>query len=102
MAEHSGRFSIRSAYRLLVEMKRQRKDWLEHRLGPSDLEATRRQWSNLWGVKVPSKVIFFAWRLAHVSLLTGDVRLSRNMAQAATCSVCNATEDSWHQWRSLG
>jgi hypothetical protein len=62
----------------------------------ADLEGTRRQWSDLWGVKVPSKVKVFAWRLAHVSLPMGDERLSCNMAQEATRSVRNAAEALWH------
>lgn len=78
-----------------MDTKRQHEDWLEHRPGPSDLEGARPRWSDLWGIMVPSKVKIFAWRLAHVSLPTGDVRASRNMAQDDVCSMCNSTADSW-------
>lgn len=60
------------------------------------MEIIRGQWSTLWGVKIPSKVNIFVWRLAHVSLPTADVRAARNMAKDVACSLCNAAADSWH------
>lgn len=49
----------------------------------------------LWGVKVPSKLKIFAWRLAGTSLPTGDVREHRNMADSEECTICQGATDTW-------
>ena len=48
----------------------------------------------LWGIKVPSKVRVFLWRLARCSLPSKDVLLHRNMSDSSACSICGAG-DSW-------
>jgi hypothetical protein len=37
--EQNGIFTVRSAHRMLVDMKRRREDWLEGNAGSSDYEA---------------------------------------------------------------
>ena len=48
----------------------------------------------LWGIKVPSKVRVFLWRLARCSLPSKDVLLHRNMSDSSACSIGGA-RDSW-------
>ena len=95
--ERSGLFTVRSAYRLLVDTKRRREDWLEGRPNTSDVSATQGQWKKLWRVKVPSVVRHFAWRLAKNSVPTESVRHHRKMTDEALCPICNGAEDSWRQ-----
>jgi hypothetical protein len=49
----------------------------------------------MWNVKVPSKVRVLVWRLAQMSLPTGNLRMRQNMADTNVCTICNAAKDSW-------
>jgi hypothetical protein len=92
--ERKGSFTVRSAYRMLVAIKKQREDWLEKKPSGSRTEE-QKAWTNIWLVKVPSKVHVFVWRLARMSLPRGDVRMRRNMATNGACSICKSPADSW-------
>ena len=92
--EKSGVFSVRSAYRMLVNNWKTRNGWIEHNAGRSDVRAEQKEWTDLWNVKVPSKVCVFLWRLVKQSIPIGDVRHHRNMAQNSNCSICGG-QDSW-------
>ncbi|CAA0830026.1 Unknown protein [Striga hermonthica] len=92
--EKSGVFSVRLAYRILVETRERRTDWIEHNAGRSDVKADQKEWTELWSIKVPSKVRVFLWRLARQSIPTGDVRLCRNMTTHYNCTICGRP-DSW-------
>jgi hypothetical protein len=93
--ERSGNFSVRSAYRLLVDTKRRREDWLEGRPGTSNTDGTKKQWCRLWKSSVPSKLKNFAWRLARNSIPTEAVRCARKMMDSSQCAICNCAEDTW-------
>jgi hypothetical protein len=92
--ERTGVFSVRSAYRMVVNSKRRREEWLDGTTTSSDHKQEEKNWSALWKVQVPSKLRVFLWRLAKQSIPTGDVRHHRNMAPDCSCSLCGA-EDSW-------
>ena len=62
--------------------------------GASDRQATEKEWSTLWGIRVPSKVRVFLWRLARCSLPSKDILHHRNMAENSACQICGA-EDLW-------
>jgi hypothetical protein len=93
--EKTGIFTVRSAYRMVVEMKHRRENWLEGRSEASGVEEKQEQWKKLWKTKVPSKLRIFAWRLARSSLPTGQERMRRHMATSDVCPICNAASDSW-------
>ena len=93
--DKKGVFSVRSAYRMISAVKAQREDCLDHRPAHSNITADRKSWSQLWNVRVPSKIKIFVWRLAHTSISTGHVRHERNMADSPACSICGADEDTW-------
>lgn len=86
---------MRSAYRLLIATKQQREDWLEQLPVMSDCQGTWNMWSKLWGVRIPSKIKNFIWRLAQTSHPTGDVRRHRNMTTIDECSICRYAADTW-------
>ncbi|KQJ93913.2 hypothetical protein BRADI_3g07435v3, partial [Brachypodium distachyon] len=76
--EKSGLFSVRSAYRMLVNTKRRREAWLDEHVTTSNQTATEKSWTSLWRTQIPSKLpVFF-----------------RNMAASSVCSICGET-DSW-------
>lgn len=88
--EKSGIFTVRSAYRMLAHNREKRTDWIEHNTRRSNISANQKDWTDLWKVKIPSKVRLFLWRLAHHSIPTGDVRHHRGMATTNSCSICGA------------
>jgi hypothetical protein len=51
--DRRGRFSVRSAYRMLVATRDRREDWLEERASSSNREEVEKQWTSLWQTKVP-------------------------------------------------
>lgn len=67
-------FSVQFAYRMMIETKKRREDWIEKIPHASDSAAECSGWKRLWSVKVPGELLFFAWRLAQASLPTGEVR----------------------------
>ena len=94
MHEKSGKFSIRSSYRMIVETKKRREDWLESRPAASNSREDEHAWVRLWKTMVPAKIRVFLWRLARQSIPTDDVRMHRNMTTRCTCAICG-TPDSW-------
>jgi hypothetical protein len=92
--EKTGVLSVRSVYRMLVQTKKRREDWLDNRPAGSNSAKEGKLWQQLWKVQVPSKLRIFLWRLAHQSLPTGDVRHHRHMADSSACSICGEA-DSW-------
>jgi hypothetical protein len=93
--EKTGVFSVRSAYRMIMETKHRREGFLEGRTEASNVGDEEKNWKKLWKVKVPSKLRIFAWRLARSSLPTGELREKRHMATSACCPICNVTTDTW-------
>jgi hypothetical protein len=65
--ERSGIFTVRSAYKLVVEAERDE----ESRAGSSArTDGSRLLYGEIWSVNVPSKVRIFAWRLSQDGLVT--------------------------------
>ena len=89
-------FSVRSAYRMLVETKKRREDWLDGVAANSNTDQRQKQWTSIWKIQVPSKLKVFLWRLARHSLPTGSVRHHRNMAPTACCGICGSADDTWN------
>jgi hypothetical protein len=71
--ERTGVFSVRSAYRMIVNSKVRRGAWLEGTETGSDHKQEEKDWTTLWKVQVPSKIRVFLWRLAKQSIPTNDV-----------------------------
>lgn len=92
--ESKGFFSVRSCYRMLVDMKTRRENWLDGVPGSSNSQQEGKSWTKLWHLNVPSKLKVFIWRLAQQSLPTTDLLQHRHMATRNTCSLC-VWEDSW-------
>jgi hypothetical protein len=45
-----GMFTVRSAYRMLVDIKTRREAWLEGRASSSDNSADSKSWTKLWKI----------------------------------------------------
>lgn len=92
--ERNGFFSIRSAYKMIIDTKLRREAWLDGASGSSSNDRDPDSWKLLWKTSVPGKMRMFLWILAKHSLPTEDVRAHRNMSTSSACGLCGA-EDSW-------
>jgi hypothetical protein len=79
---------------MLVNNQEKRTNWIEHRASRSEEKEDKKEWKDLWNIKIPSKVHHFLWRLAKQSIPTGDVRHHMKMAPTSRCSICG-DQDSW-------
>lgn len=93
--EKSGSFSVRSAYRMLIDTKNRREAWLESSSGSSDPKKEQKSWTRLWKHEIPAKLKVFTWRLAWQSLPTADVVHHRHLADDCVCAICGWGQDSW-------
>ena len=92
--ERTDIFTVRSAYRTLVEIRWHHGAWLDETASTSNQVQEEKEWTSLWKIRVPAKIRVFLWRLAKHSIPTGDVRHRRNMAPDSSCSLCGE-QDSW-------
>jgi hypothetical protein len=93
--EKNGKYSVRSAYRLLTEAESS-----SHQ-SCSDLGTWKKFWKTLWSVRVPYKVRHFLWRACSNALPT-MVNLSwRGIVTNGRCGFClGEEEDILHAvWR---
>ncbi|RLN33118.1 hypothetical protein C2845_PM03G03460 [Panicum miliaceum] len=92
--EKSGCFTIRSAYRLRIDMK----ELSNGQTGSSNRpDSFRPILKKLWSLPVPQKVKVFAWRLIHKGLATKKNKMERHLELSGTCDVCGQeVEDEFH------
>ena len=55
---------MRSAYRMMIEVKKSREDYFEGQTSCSDVEKRQREWKQLWKMELLPKIKKFCWRLA--------------------------------------
>ncbi|CAN1181981.1 Putative ribonuclease H protein At1g65750 [Linum perenne] len=77
--EPDGNFSIRSAYRLILELDNQTSD---------------PDWKYFWRWRGPSRVQHFLWLAMHNKLLTNSERKRRHLTDFSSCPRCNVHEES--------
>uniref|UniRef100_J3N766 Reverse transcriptase zinc-binding domain-containing protein n=1 Tax=Oryza brachyantha TaxID=4533 RepID=J3N766_ORYBR len=92
--EESGQFTVRSAYRLAVNLR-------ELELGGASSsissDGQRKVWDAIWKCHVPHKVRTFAWKIATDSLPTNVNKQRRGLLQTGRCSLCGIEdEDAFH------
>ena len=89
--EKHGRYSVRSAYRLLKQ------DQMEKAM-EKDREASGSgaytAWPALWKLDVPPKIRVFWWRVLHKSLPSKAELKRRHVAGESHCEMCGEDEES--------
>jgi len=91
--EKSGIFSVRSAYRLGLNLQ----NVAEATASSSRPDGDRLLWKNIWKANVPPKVRIFCWKLARDVLPTKKNKYIRKMELNGCCPLCgDAIEDSYH------
>ena len=83
--EKSGCFSVRSAYRLAVDLRD-----LDSQLGASSgrPDGHRPVWKKFWALSLPHKVRIFCWKLIQGGLATKSNKRKRNLETVDTCDIC--------------
>jgi hypothetical protein len=90
--DKSGLFSVKSAYKLALELKSKGIE-----TGTSTKPARERyMWNIIWKANVPPKVHVFGWKLATNSLGIQATRCARNMDKISTCCICGVTDETSH------
>jgi hypothetical protein len=91
--ESNGNFSVKSAYRLALSMKHQKRD-----LGScsSSPDGNRSIWNLIWKSNVPPKIRIFGWRVATDSLATKRNKRRRSLELNDQCIICGNGEDDAH------
>ncbi|CAN1765730.1 Putative ribonuclease H protein At1g65750 [Linum perenne] len=77
--EDNGRFTIKSAYRIVCG---------------SPENSDSRLWQRVWKWKGPHRIRFFLWLTIQEKLLTNCNRVKRRMAADASCGWCQHSEES--------
>ena len=92
--EHSGMFTVKSAYNMLVATKHRKEAWLNGSVASSLVSREHETWRMLRKAQIPTKIRMFPWRLAEHSIPTEHVRTHHNMTPSCACGLCGAL-DSW-------
>ncbi|CAN1751119.1 Putative ribonuclease H protein At1g65750 [Linum perenne] len=77
--EPDGKFSIRSAYSLILEL---------------DSQTSDPDWKCIWRWRGPSRVQHFLWLAMHNKLLTNSERKRRHLTDLSSCPRCNVQEET--------
>lgn len=57
-------------------------------------------WSWLWKLRLPQKLISFLWIVMHGKVLTNQLREQRGLSSGPSCPSCNEVEDMNHLFRT--
>lgn len=91
--ERHGLYTVRSAYRALVEKETQERDFKSGQ--PSHSAGNNNPlWRKIWKIKVPPKVRVFWWRVAHDFIPSRANLFHRHIERLGTCEFCGAYEET--------
>ncbi|KAM0843073.1 hypothetical protein ACQ4PT_057951 [Festuca glaucescens] len=92
--ETNGVFSVRSAYKLALQLKHRNRDIVSN---SANADGNRPLWNCIWKAQVPPKVRVFAWKLATNSLPTKANKFRRKLEVCEKCDICGMeSEDAYH------
>ena len=82
----AGRFSVRSAYFLQLDIERKSTGNEASSSNPARLHSF---WNGIWSAQVPPKIKTFIWRACNDSLLTRTKLFERKVLHSFSCVLCN-------------
>ncbi|CAN1824958.1 Putative ribonuclease H protein At1g65750 [Linum perenne] len=83
--DSKGNYSVRSAYRVLMESINSRPDLVVH-----------GAWSQLWDLSVPPRIKNFMWRLVREVIPTRAALRRRHIAVPQGCGVCGSNPEDYN------
>ncbi|KAL9662279.1 hypothetical protein QQ045_027112 [Rhodiola kirilowii] len=87
----NGQFSVKSAYALIKELQRRRREDVGKQ---SDSSGLTKFWKRIWWCKVPNKIKIFCWRMYHNSLLDSRNLWRMGLRLDYQCKICGADMES--------
>jgi hypothetical protein len=87
--ERHGNFTVRSAYRALIQAN-------EERTTIGREASDQVFWKKLWKMKVPPKVRNFWWRVIRGFIPCRSVLKNRHIDRISFCQACGCEETIWH------
>jgi hypothetical protein len=94
--EKSGQYSVRSAYRALVESSVEQ-EMVEAGAASSSVSEKREVWKLVWKLDTVPKVQVFWWRVLKGILPDYSTLSRRHVREDSTCGICkNASENLLH------
>lgn len=110
-AERHDMFTVKSAYRLLAEEDKSKRDHSENRASFST-DRNFPHWQKLWRCKVRSEVKVLWWRVSHDFMPSRDNLYRRHIDPLCTCDTCGARDETifhgltectyaWGYWSKL-
>jgi ribonuclease HI len=91
--EKSGVYSVRSAYRAIVD-KNRGEEALRHGDSPSSSDNDTDVWKRLWKLQVVPKVRVFWWRVLRGILPDYGTLSRRHIRENSTCGICKAESET--------
>ncbi|CAN6177270.1 unnamed protein product [Urochloa humidicola] len=89
--EKNGCYSVRSAYRMQMEMENQ----MSGRGQTSTMiNQSSPVWKVFWKIPIPHKVLNFGWKVAQNGLATQDNKKRRKLEVLSTCTICGMMEEN--------
>ena len=85
----SGKFSVKSAYRLALEEQKQ-----SAMTDCSNWVARRRLWKTIWTLNIPQKIKLFAWKASQDILASKQNLAKRKITENGVCELCGKEEES--------
>jgi ribonuclease HI len=84
--DRNGNYSVRSGYKVMMELKNQAAVMLQH-----------RDWLSLWKIRAPPKAKHLLWRICRECLPTRVRLQEKHVPCQLSCPICeHHDEDEWH------
>lgn len=91
--ERHGLYSVRSAYRMLMEQETQERDHGEGRAAHSAAN-NDPHWLKLWRCKIPPKVRVFWWKVSHDFIPCRANLHRKHIEPIGTCELCGKEDET--------
>jgi hypothetical protein len=93
--DSKGLFSIKSAYKLAVQIRDIEVSREAGTSAEGGLADTHFPWHKIWLLKVPNKVQMFFWRFVHSSLPVRKKLKRRKVKTETLCPMCNRLDEDY-------
>ncbi|CAN6564467.1 unnamed protein product [Malus baccata var. baccata] len=90
----NGEYSVRSGYRVAVDLMENGALGRKGRGAPSDKQKNNQVWNQIWKLNVPNTIKIFIWRCCNRAVAVRHNLQRRRMRVDNVCRVCGAAEET--------